>query len=874
MDLNRRADSLFGESLEYSKTEQWQLAFETLQQALEIYQQTGNLARIANVLEHIGVLYQYIGDYPAALQYHEESLVISRELDNPINEAISLGNIGIVYERLGDYSQALEYHEASLALKRDAGNREGEATTLGNLGVIYERLGDYSRALEYYEASLALKRELGNRKGEATTLGNLGNIAYQNGNNLEALAYYRESLNISRELNYRAGEANALSNLGIILSNIASISHQSGKLLEALQYYEESLAISRTLGDRIGEAIALSNIGNVSRQFRKYAEALQYYKESLVLNRELGNRSSEAKTLSDMGHLFQIQAQPELAIIFFKQSINIYEQIREDNQTLNQDLQSSFTATIEEDYRHLADLLLQYDRILEAQQVMDLLKIKELDNYVRGVRKPVGTKLGIAIRSDEQIIIDHYKANQDKLIALGRERASLAQIPTEQRTSQQQERLVELRQLEQEVLAQFQAFFEQPEIVEIVNRLRNTKGVLNIELTELNALRDNLLSLRETHDQNAVMLYPLVLDDRLELILVTADTAPIRKTVHVSRTELNRVIGNFRRALEYPASNASLPAQQLYDWLIRPIEADLEQAQADNIIYSPDLRLRYIPLAALNDGDNWLIQNYRVNNITAASLADFDNIPSRDNINVLAAGFTEGNHIVQVGDDAITHAGLPFAGSEIETLARLIPSTVKRLNEDFNPSIILEMDDYRIIHLATHAAFNPGAIEKSYILFGNGELATLADVKAWSFPNVELVVLSACETAVGDVLLAEASFGQGEDSDSITGDEILGFGHLMQTAGAEAAMGSLWQVDDGGTQILMSAFYDALSRRGVSKVEALQQAQRYLISLAEDTSTQANLLPILASDNLHNIVPSDLSHPYYWAPFILIGNGL
>ena len=119
-----------------------------------------------------------------------------------------------------------------------------------------------------------------------------------------------------------------------------------------------------------------------------------------------------------------------------------------------------------------------------------------------------------------------------------------------------------------------------------------------------------------------------------------------------------------------------------------------------------------------------------------------DNAPEPGSVSFLAAAFTDGYHGIQVGDRTISHNDLSYAGPEIETLSKLIPSTVKRLNADFNPGIIFEMDDYRIIHLATHAAFNPGPLENSYILFGNGDSANLVDVKGWSFPNVDLVVLS------------------------------------------------------------------------------------------------------------------------------------
>jgi CHAT domain-containing protein len=137
------------------------------------------------------------------------------------------------------------------------------------------------------------------------------------------------------------------------------------------------------------------------------------------------------------------------------------------------------------------------------------------------------------------------------------------------------------------------------------------------------------------------------------------------------------------------------------------------------------------------------------------------------------------------------------------------------------------------VHFATHAAFVPGQPDESFILFGNGERATLRDIETWSLTNVDLVVLSACQTGVGGTL------GNGE--------EILGLGYQMQQAGASATIASLWVVDDEGTQMLMNGFYQAL-RQGVTKSEALRQAQIALLN-------------------------SEYQRPYYWAPFILIGNG-
>jgi CHAT domain-containing protein len=172
------------------------------------------------------------------------------------------------------------------------------------------------------------------------------------------------------------------------------------------------------------------------------------------------------------------------------------------------------------------------------------------------------------------------------------------------------------------------------------------------------------------------------------------------------------------------------------------------------------------------------------------------------------------------------------------------------------------MNDYSVVHLATHAAFVTGQPEQSFILFGDGSRSTLRDVGSWRLPNVDLMVLSACETGLGDKL------GDGK--------EVLGFGYQMQQTGARAAIASLWKVDDGGTQALMNAFYAALEKGNTTKAEALRQAQNALITGDYKALGEQRGLEVQQriSSSLPPQVNSRLSHPYYWAPFILIGNGL
>jgi CHAT domain-containing protein len=314
--------------------------------------------------------------------------------------------------------------------------------------------------------------------------------------------------------------------------------------------------------------------------------------------------------------------------------------------------------------------------------------------------------------------------------------------------------------------------------------------------------------------------------------------------------------------LQDRTSDAKIPAQQLYNWLIKPLEAELKAADAQTIIYAPDAQLRYIPLAALHDGQQWLVQRYRINNITAASLTDLNTKPQRQ-MQVLAGAFATGRYSFKVGEQSFDFAGLPFAGTEVENLAKTVPTTTKFIDKAFTPQVTVpKMDDYTVVHLATHAAFVVGTPDDSFILFGNGDRITLRDIQNWSLKNVDLVVLSACETGLGGKL------GNGE--------EILGLGYQMQRAGARAAIASLWSVDDGGTQALMDAFYTATENGNTTKAEALRQSQIALITGNYTSLGQQRGVGVeqRISNSLPPQVVNRLGHPYYWAPFILIGNGL
>ncbi|HBB34383.1 MAG TPA: hypothetical protein DDZ80_28525 [Cyanobacteria bacterium UBA8803] len=597
------------------RASQFESAIHSWQQALAIYRNLRNLSGEAKSLEHLGWSHLYLGQYEQATEFYHQRLAIARNISDRQSEADSLNKLGWAYSYQGQYQQAINFFQQALELARDINDPKWEANSLGGLGWAYFYLGQYHRGNEFHQQWLSIARKIGDRQMEAYSLGGLGNNYLYLGQYELAIKLFQQQLTISVEINDRRGQANSLRLLGNGYNAL-------GQYQQALDCSQQSLSIVREIADRRGEVYSLVVMGEAYGSLGRYQKAMESYQQSLSIAREIGDRQGQRITLSYIGNLLTEQNQPELAIIFFKQSVNVIEAIRQDLRVLPEEQQQSFTETVAHTYRNLADLLLKQDRILEAQQVLELLKVQELDDYLRNVRGNEQTQQGVEYLPAEQQLLEQYNTKLTQVIQVGKELEALQKIPLQQRTSQQEQR---------------------------------------------------------------------------------------------------------RR--------------------------------------------------------------------------------------------------------------------ELETLA--------------------QMSDYSILHLATHAAFVTGQPEESFILFGNGDRANFRDVETWPLTNTDLVVLSACETGLGGKL------GDGR--------EILGFGYLMQQAGAKAAIASLWMVDDGGTQALMNAFYTALSHNNLTKAEALRQAQIALIT-GDFTAVGESRGTIVVQQRLQSSLPQQvtnhLSHPYYWAPFILIGNGL
>ena len=820
--------------------------------SLAAYRALGKPDGEATVRTDMGIVYRTLGNHAAALNALAEALRIRRSLHDRKGAARVLINMGVVYFDQSRYARAIEAYAEAISILEQADDRQPAVygSALNNLALAYTELGQYPKALALYRRALPLIEPTGDRRAAGTMLHNIGFAYAKSENPAAALHYYERALSARRSIPDETGLASTLNNMGFLIS-------KQGDVDGALKLFEQALALARKNKAIDLEARIRDSAGDSHAQAGRFSEALAAYYAALAIRKSLGDRRGERVTLANIGRLLQTQGRDAVAIVFYKQAVNVSQSIRKDLANLPAELKTTYTAKVSESYRRLADLLLNYDRVVEAQQVLDLLKLQEIEDYLQDIRGSAESGPGVGQFPAEKRIAEENTKIVARLAETLREISEL-EGRADTLTAPERERLKKLVDAKEQIASVFDHFLDSEAVRDWEDDMTRTERRSTLELDHLFDLQDNLKKLKKT-----VLLYPLILDDRLEIVLATPYAPPVHQAVEITRIELNELISNFRLALRNAGSDPRPPARKLYDTIIDPVSAAIESIGAETIIYAPDGALRYIPLSALYDGQKWLIEKYTIYRITAYSLSDL-NIEPSGALRVLAGAFSAGDIEFAVGEQKFHFAGLPFARIEIEGLAKTIPDTKTLFDRDFTPqNTEAQAGLHTVVHLATHASFLAGQPDESFILFGNGERLTLMDVKRrWSgavLPNVELIVLSACETGIGGRLEK--------------GDEILGFGYLMERAGADAAIATLWTVDDGGTQVLMDNFYRQFSQGRTTKAQALQQAQLALLRGAGAGGTdERGASPADAADT-SDTLKGRLSHPYYWAPFILIGNG-
>ncbi|NJL68165.1 MAG: CHAT domain-containing protein [Microcoleus sp. SM1_3_4] len=367
-------------------------------------------------------------------------------------------------------------------------------------------------------------------------------------------------------------------------------------------------------------------------------------------------------------------------------------------------------------------------------------------------------------------------------------------------------------------------------------------------------IRETLGTIESKTGNRSAIIYAIVRPDQLDLVLVTATGATIHRTVpEANRKALLAAATSLRSEITNPRKRKTTsylaPAQKLYQWLIAPLETELKNQKIDTILFSLDAGLKALPLAALHDGKHFLVEQYSISTIPSITLTD-TRYQSLTNARVLAMG-------ASVFSDKDP---LPGVSIELQNITAEWPGKYF-LNETFTlPNLKSQRSAIapQIIHLATHGEFRDGPSDSYIQLWDSKLLLSQLRQLGLNEPPVELLVLSACRTAVGD-----------EKAE-------LGFAGFAVQAGVKSVLASLWYVSDEGSLALMTDFYSQLRNANI-KAEALRQTQIDMIQ----GKVNAQSTPVRGPNFVENTVASptgsdaenlNLSHPYYWSGFTMIGS--
>ncbi|MBD2482809.1 CHAT domain-containing protein [Planktothrix sp. FACHB-1365] len=380
------------------------------------------------------------------------------------------------------------------------------------------------------------------------------------------------------------------------------------------------------------------------------------------------------------------------------------------------------------------------------------------------------------------------------------------------------------------------------------------EGFSNLLVTTA-SVRNVLKTIQEQTGNHSAVVYVSVKPQQIELIVFDATGQPHLQTVPVSQDELLKVKREFMETITSPRfreSDAYLaPAQKLYQWLIQPIEAHLKEAKIDTLLLSMDSGLRGLPIAALHDGKQFLVEKYSLSLIPSISLMDTQ-YRSVEDAPVLGMGASE----------FIDEQALPAVPLELAIITEKLRKGQSFLNEEFTKNNLIKQRQtypYRIVHLATHTEFLPGSLEHSYIQLWQDEKLYFNQFRQLKLnnPPVDLLVLSSCRTAIGN-----------EQAE-------LGFAGLAVQTGVKSVLASLWYVNDQGTLGLMSEFYTHLNQSPI-KAEALRQAQISMIQGQANIELEALQGSSIQVDEKSPIqlpdMNRDFSHPYYWSGFTMVGS--
>ena len=877
---DRRAEalSLHDMATAYDVLGEKQKALENYNLALPIWRTIADKSSEASTLMGIGIVNDSLGDKHTAVGFYEQALIAAKQGKDSNLERATLFALGIAYNFVGEKQKALETYNQLLTIAKTAGDRSAEADALLKIGNVYNSLGDADKGLEYYERVLLIQRELRDLSGEATTLNNMGTV-YIRFDKPKALEYFNNAL-------AKLVEVNSLR--AAILNNIGGVYDLQGDKQKALSYYRQALPMAQKLNDRLQEARTLDRIAVIYDSTGDRTNALELFSQALALEAALGDHRGEVNTLAGL-MLFWKKSDPACAAFQGKLAVNVFESLRANIKGVDKELQRSFIRSNEGTYRILADLLLSSGRLAEAQEVLNLFKDQQFFDFNSGVQSQPAlvtftAKEAAAAHRFELAAkrVENAAKPLDELrIRIGQNQPS----PSDANT---------LNELQQQLSAALKEFLAALKLSESEFAVVDPVKDRVTDIADTRNLQRVLTDLSKQKGHKAVAIYTLVGEDNLRTLLITPDNL-FTASQEIKAVDVNDKAEQLWGLLQTDKYDPATLSHELYDIIFKPIESQLPK-DTDTILWSLDGKLRYLPMAALYDGSQYLVQRF---NHVVFTRADAERMlrPVSQHWTGLGLASSKAQTVELLGD-TIRFNALPGVNAEIKAVFKAQGSSDGIISGEVLPdaqfteaSMLAALKLKRpLVHISSHFSFRPGDEARSFLLLGDGGALTLEEMKQHPglFSGVELLTLSACNTAA---------------QQEANGREIDGFAELAQRLGAGSVLATLWPVSDNSTPWLMKEFYKTREAgTGITKADAMRLAQLSLLNgtaqaeplpeaqkgpgtrvkiivlpagVKRDSQTRSVEALYISADNApayQRDQKHPFAHPYYWAPFILVGN--
>lgn len=768
-------------------------------------------------------------DFPKdAIARLEEAERLWRQLGDVRREAEAAREQGRACERAEQAECALHHHGRALTLQRNAGLRSEEQQTLWAIADVYESIGGYDSAIKFFRQALAISLALNDRAGESRSLHGIGVMQYRMFLFPEALTHCSRALEIAEQLGLPDRVASGLLRIGILQNEL-----KNPQL--ALEYFRRALPLTRSLGDRLRESTALHNIGSSLAQLGNFDGAVESLAASLAIRQALRVRRAEVITRRGLSSVERARGNFGEALLHIEAAITLIEGMR--SLLTSNELRTEYLSTKQITYEFYLNLLMQ----LHEREPSAGYQLRALEAAERARARGLLDLLGAAASEVRSGIDDESRRREQELhsrIARLSRRFSAAETAAQPDTRELAVLGDELERAQEERLRL------QWTIREAHPAYADLHEPMPARVSEIQAL---------VEPSSALLLYTIGRARSFLFVVTSEQVVALRLP---APGEIERLVRDLRAGLERPGRRQFggyvQAATRLYQMLIAPAADLLEGKRA--LVIVPHASLYQVPFGALLTEDSpasgqtpfaslpYLLRRWSVSYVQSASvLASLRKLRRSSSLD--SADDNERKQLV-----AFAHPGGSSLGVDRVPRLQHVVREVAEIGKEYAPNQVVTytglaateqavktasaLQQARRVHFATHALLNDDPQYSGLVLSGESD-GLLHTYEIFNLKlRAELVILSACRTAQGK---------------HMAGEGILGFTRAFLYAGASSVVASLWQVADASTAQLMIEFHRRLATKPGGTASALRAAK---LALIEDERW---------------------AHPYYWAPFVLVG---